>query len=40
MFVQVFQGPVSSAGQARAQIDRWVTDLAPGAEGWPAAPAA
>jgi hypothetical protein len=34
MFVQVFQGPVSDAGQMRAQLDRWVRELAPGAEGW------
>jgi hypothetical protein len=34
MFVQVFQGPVSDARQVRAQMDRWMTDLAPGAEGW------
>lgn len=34
MFVQVFQGPVSDAGQARAALDRWVEELAPGAEGW------
>ena len=34
VFVQVFQGPVSDAGQARAALDRWVEELAPGAEGW------
>lgn len=34
MFVQVFQGPVSDAGQMRAQMDQWVAELAPGAEGW------
>lgn len=34
MFVQVFQGPVSDAGQVRAQMDRWVAELAPDAEGW------
>jgi hypothetical protein len=34
MFVQVIQGPVSDAGQARAQMDRWMSDLAPSAEGW------
>ena len=34
MFVQVFQGKVSDAGQARAQMDRWMAELAPGAEGW------
>ena len=34
MFVQVIQGHVSSAEEVRAQMDRWVTDLGPGAEGW------
>lgn len=34
MFVQVFQGHVSDAAEVRAQLDRWVTELAPGAEGW------
>ena len=34
MFVQVFQGPVSDAGQMRAQLDRWAAEVAPGAEGW------
>lgn len=34
MFVQVIQGPVADAGQARAALDRWVQDLAPGATGW------
>ena len=34
MFVQVFQGPVSDAGQVRAVMDRWMTELAPGADGW------
>jgi hypothetical protein len=34
MFVQVIQGQVSDAGQARAALDRWVQDLAPGAIGW------
>jgi hypothetical protein len=34
VFVQVFQGPVSDAGKARAALDRWVEELAPGAEGW------
>ena len=34
MFVQVFQGPVSDAGQVRAVMDRWMAELAPGADGW------
>ena len=34
MFVQVIQGHVSSAAEVRAQMDRWVADLGPGAEGW------
>jgi hypothetical protein len=34
MFVQVIQGPVADADRLRAQFDRWVADLAPGAIGW------
>jgi hypothetical protein len=34
MFVQVIQGQVSDAGEARAALDRWTRDLAPDAEGW------
>ena len=34
MFVQVIQGKVSDAGEARAAFDRWVEELAPGASGW------
>lgn len=34
MFVQVFQGPVSDAGQAKAHMETWMRELAPGAEGW------
>jgi hypothetical protein len=34
MFVQVIKGQVSDAGQARAALDRWVEELAPGAGGW------
>jgi hypothetical protein len=34
MFVQVIQGHVSDAAQVRAQLDRWVAELAPGATGW------
>jgi quinol monooxygenase YgiN len=34
MFVQVIQGRVSDAAAARARLDQWMTDLAPGAIGW------
>ena len=34
MFVQVIQGPITDPDQARAALDRWVADLAPGAKGW------
>jgi hypothetical protein len=34
MFVQVIQGKVSDATQVRAQFDRWVAQVAPGAVGW------
>src|SRR6266702_4641471 len=34
MFVQVIRGQVSDADQARAALDRWMQDLAPGATGW------
>jgi hypothetical protein len=34
MFVQLIQGQVADAGQAKAALDRWVEELAPGAEGW------
>ena len=34
MFVQVIQGKVSDAVAMRAQLERWVRELAPGAEGW------
>jgi hypothetical protein len=34
MFVQVIQGPVSDPEQVRAAIDRWVEELAAGADGW------
>jgi hypothetical protein len=34
MFVQVIQGQVSDATQVRAQLDRWVAKMAPGAVGW------
>jgi hypothetical protein len=34
MFVQVIQGHVSDAAQVRAQLDKWIAELAPGALGW------
>lgn len=34
MFVQVIQGQVSDAARLRAQLDKWVAELAPGAVGW------
>lgn len=34
MFVQVIQGHVSDAAAARAQLDKWVREVAPGAVGW------
>jgi hypothetical protein len=34
MFVQVIHGKVADSGQVRAAFDRWVRDLAPGANGW------
>jgi hypothetical protein len=34
MFVQVFQGQVSDPARMRAQLDKWHTELAPGAIGW------
>jgi hypothetical protein len=34
MFVQLIQGQVADPDQAKAALDRWVRDLAPGAEGW------
>jgi hypothetical protein len=34
MFVQLIQGQVADAAQAKAALDRWVQELAPGAEGW------
>ncbi len=34
MFVQVIQGQVADPEQAKAALDRWVRELAPGAEGW------
>src|SRR5215468_8378089 len=34
MFLQVIQGRVSDPGSAREALDRWIRELAPGAEGW------
>ena len=34
MFVQVITGKTSKAAQVRAAMDRWVDELAPGAQGW------
>jgi hypothetical protein len=34
VFVQVIQGRVSDKAKARAALDRWMSDLAPGATGW------
>ncbi len=34
MFVQVIQGKVSDAAPLRAQLDKWVAEVAPGAVGW------
>ena len=34
MFVQVIQGRTSDGGQVRAQLDKWVKEVAPGAVGW------
>lgn len=34
MFVQVIQGQVSDPEQARAALEKWVRELAPGASGW------
>src|SRR5258708_39972337 len=34
MFVQVIVGRVADAARVRAQLDRWVEEVAPGAVGW------
>jgi hypothetical protein len=34
MFVQVIRGRVTDPEQARAAVERWVRDVAPGASGW------
>jgi len=35
MFVQVIQGHVSDAAGVRAQLDKWVAEVAPGAAARP-----
>lgn len=34
MFVQVIRAQVSDAAQVRAQLDKWIAEIAPGAVGW------
>jgi hypothetical protein len=34
MFVQVITGRTAQAAELRTQMDRWVQELAPGADGW------
>ena len=34
MFIQVIQGRVTDADALRGAMDRWISDLAPGAAGW------
>lgn len=34
MFVQVIQGQVPDAARIRAQLDKWVAEVSPGAVGW------
>ena len=34
MFVQVIRGRLADPDRARRQLDRWVEELSPGAEGW------
>ena len=34
MFVQVIKGHVSDATKVRAQLDKWVAEVAPNAVGW------
>ena len=34
MFVQVIQGRTSDPAKLRAQLDKWVAEIAPGAAGW------
>jgi hypothetical protein len=34
MFMQIIQGKVADADAVRAAMDRWLTDVQPGAKGW------
>ena len=34
MFMQIIQGKISDRDAARATMDRWLSDLQPGAKGW------
>ena len=34
MFIQIIQGPIRDATGARRTMDRWLTELQPGADGW------
>lgn len=34
MYMQIIQGKIKDRDAARATMDRWLTDLRPGAEGW------
>lgn len=34
MFIQVIQGTVADAGEMRAALERWSSELGPGAHGW------
>jgi hypothetical protein len=34
MFVQVIKGKTSDPASVRAAVDRWIAELAPGADGW------
>ena len=34
MFVQVIKGKVSDSSAIRATLDKWLSELAPGATGW------
>ena len=34
MFIQILRGRATDPGAVRRQLDRWLEDLSPGAEGW------
>ncbi len=34
MFVQVIKGRVSDPSKAKTTLDRWISDVSPGANGW------